>query len=154
MPRTTFDELYALAMSCRDLRDAPAGDGDAPGAARFLAAGSEAPAGDALIQNAIGLPPGTAQPLEPGSVITRLAELPPEAHLDIAALARILGRHRKSVERAVRRGELPPPIRLFGQGVWLVGYVLKHFQQRQEAAVKRAERREQARRKEIARVGA
>ena len=74
-------------------------------------------------------------------VVTALAELPREAHLDAAALGKILVRCKKSVGRAWRRGELPPPVKFLGRHVWLVGTILDHFRERQDAAVKEAARR-------------
>ncbi len=75
-------------------------------------------------------------------VVTGLAELPRDAHLDAAALGRMLGRCKKSVGRAWRRGELPPPVMFLGRHVWLVGTILDHFHARQDAAVKEAVKRE------------
>ncbi len=75
-------------------------------------------------------------------IVTALAELPREAHLDAAALGRMLGRCKKSVGRAWRRGELPPPMTFLGRHVWLVGTILDHFRTRQDAAVKEAAMRE------------
>lgn len=75
-------------------------------------------------------------------VTTALAELPADAHIDIDALARMLNRCTKSVQRAVRRGELPAPIRFMGKRVWMVGAILKHMRARQETALKEASRRE------------
>lgn len=68
-------------------------------------------------------------------VCVGLATLPPRTHLDIAGLAHALGRCERSVERAYRRGELPPPFRLFGRRVWLAGTILQFLQTRQDAAV-------------------
>ena len=89
--------------------------------------------------------PTSVQPPAPdpagAGIVTTLATLPPAAHLDVDALARILGRHRKSLERAVRRGELPPSVRLLGKPVWIVGTILRHLEARQAEAVRRASRR-------------
>ncbi len=86
---------------------------------------------------------------ETAGIVTGLAELPREAHLDAAALGRILGRCKTSVHRAARRGELPPPIRFLGRHVWMVGTILDHFQARQDAALKQARGRDDR----IARLG-
>jgi len=74
-------------------------------------------------------------------IVTALAELPPNAHLDSEALGQILGRCRKSVQRAVRRGELPPPVKFMGKHVWLAKAILAHMEARQDAVVDQAERR-------------
>ena len=75
-------------------------------------------------------------------VVTALAELPRDAHLDAAALGKMLRRCKKSVQRAWRRGELPPPFTLGVKHVWLAGTIRDHFQGRQDAAVKEAAKRE------------
>jgi hypothetical protein len=45
-------------------------------------------------------------------IIAALAELPPDVIIDGAGLARIFQRHPVSIKRAIRRGELPPGVRL------------------------------------------
>ena len=85
-------------------------------------------------------------PTRPG-LNTALAELPPEAYLDAEALGKLFGRSKKTIQRAVRRGELPAPIQFLGRHVWLVGCIQDHFQARQRAAIllqkQRHKRREQ-----------
>ena len=54
-----------------------------------------------------------------GVVITELAELSPEAQVDATALAAILGRSKKTITRAVRRGELPAPTKFLGKHFFL-----------------------------------
>lgn len=76
-----------------------------------------------------------------GEVIRKLAELPSQAQVDCEALGLMLGRCKKSVQRAVRRGELPPPFRFMGKHVWLVNTVLKHMQLQQNAALQEASKR-------------
>jgi hypothetical protein len=83
---------------------------------------------------------GAATPQTAG-VCTGLAELPRDAHLDAEALAHMLGCCKKSVQRAWRRGELPPPVTFMGRHVWLVGTILDHFQARQDAALREARKR-------------
>jgi hypothetical protein len=82
-------------------------------------------------------------------ICVELATLPTGAHLDASALARILGRCTKSVQRAARRGELPPPIKFMGRHVWMAGAVQEHFAARQEAALVAAKKRDQRTRQEI-----
>lgn len=77
---------------------------------------------------------------EPCGIVRGLAELPPQAHLDGAALGSILGRCKKSVQRAVRRGELPPPFRFMGKHVWLVKTLVEHLEEQQAAALNEARR--------------
>jgi predicted DNA-binding transcriptional regulator AlpA len=76
-------------------------------------------------------------------VVTELANLPPSAHLDAEALGQILGRCKKSVYRAVRRGELPPPVKFMGKHIWLVSSILNHMEARQQAVIEMSDRRSQ-----------
>jgi len=73
-------------------------------------------------------------------VIAALAELPPDALIDEASLARIFNRCTTSVRRAVTRGELPRPVKLFGKPTWTARAVLDHIAKRLEAAKRDAER--------------
>ncbi len=66
-----------------------------------------------------------------------LANLPPQAHVDGQALGEILGRCKKSIQRAARRGELPPPFKFMGRHVWLVKTLMEHFEGQQDAAVRK-----------------
>ena len=70
-----------------------------------------------------------------------LAALPPGSHLDASGLASLLGVCKKSIERATRRGELPAPFRLHGRNTWMVSVIIKHFEQRQSAALMRQQQR-------------
>ena len=75
---------------------------------------------------------------DPG-IISTLGDLSPGTVITITGLARLFHRHVDSVKRAVRRGELPPPCRLFGQAAWTVGSLLRHLEGRLDReAVKRA----------------
>lgn len=56
-----------------------------------------------------------------------------------SGLARIFKRCSTSVKRAVERGELPPPIRLFGAPTWTAGALLQHLEKRLEAAATEAD---------------
>jgi predicted DNA-binding transcriptional regulator AlpA len=51
----------------------------------------------------------------------------------------------ETIHNAVRRGDLPPPVKLFGRNVWSVESIQQHLAQRLEAARVQAER-EQAQR--------
>ena len=78
---------------------------------------------------------------ESRGIVTALARLPRDAHLDAEALGQMLGRCKKTIQRATRRGELPPPVKFLGRHVWIIGTIIDHFKARQEAAVKEAQRR-------------
>ncbi|MCX5769263.1 MAG: hypothetical protein NTZ09_03170 [Candidatus Hydrogenedentes bacterium] len=81
---------------------------------------------------------------ESGQLIEVLANLPEKAILDEKRLASILGVTPRTVRRMVVRFELPPPVRLAGRSVWMVGHILAHIQAAAEHALDDAER--QARR--------
>ena len=82
----------------------------------------------------------TVEEQAPGGIVKTFGELPPGAILEEEAVARIFGRHSVSVKRAVERGELPPPVRLFGKPTWTAGAILAHLDARLEAAKREAER--------------
>ena len=94
-------------------------------------------------------PAGAAPAAEAGSVIVELATLPPGATVDEAALARILGRSKRTIQVAVSRGDLPPGFLFLGRRTWLVGALVKHLEAMQEAALKAAARRDAKRPKEV-----
>jgi len=77
-------------------------------------------------------------------VIAALGELRPRTVITEDGLAQLFDRCATSVKRAVDRGELPPPCRLFGGNVWTVGSVVQHIEARLEEA---AHEREQMQRK-------
>lgn len=72
----------------------------------------------------------------PDGVVRELGDLPAGGIISESALARMLGRHKVSIKRAVERGELPPPIRLCGGPVWLAGSIVEHLQRRMDEAAK------------------
>jgi hypothetical protein len=76
-------------------------------------------------------------------VIRKLGDLPPDAIISEDGLAKLLGRHRVSIRRAVKRGELPPSVRQFGKSVWTIEALRDHMNKRLEAARKEAERSQQ-----------
>ena len=78
-------------------------------------------------------------------VVTGLSRLPREAHIDIRAFAEVLGCSIRSVERAIRRGELPPPFRLLGKRTWLAGVITDHLAERQRRVLQISARRDAAR---------
>jgi len=73
-------------------------------------------------------------------IIRQLGDLPPETVISEEGLAKILGKHRVSIKRAVRRQELPVPIRMFGKSVWTVQVLRDHLNRRLEAAKQDAAR--------------
>ena len=73
-------------------------------------------------------------------VVPELGELGEGAIVSKTGLAELLGKHPVSIDRAVSRGELPPPCRLTNGSVWTVGAIIRHLEQRLEAAAREAER--------------
>lgn len=72
-------------------------------------------------------------------VISALGELKPGAIVTEGGLALLFNRHVVSVKRAVQRGELPPPTRLFGGNAWTAGALVRHIESRLEQAAKESE---------------
>lgn len=70
------------------------------------------------------------------------ANLPPNAHIDLRTLAKMLKRSTKSVQRAVRRGDLPAPFKFLGKLTWMAGVIVEHLKQKQEAVLHVAARRD------------
>lgn len=82
----------------------------------------------------------TAGGMDAAGIVRELGELGPGAVLTEEGLAALFGKHRDSVRRAVERGELPRPVKLFGQRGWTAGAIVRHIEKRLEAAQKDAER--------------
>ncbi|MFC1707598.1 helix-turn-helix transcriptional regulator [Planctomycetota bacterium] len=68
-------------------------------------------------------------------------ELPDDAIVNEEGLAAVFGKHRKSIKRAVNRGELPPPFRFMGQPAWRVASIREHFAKAEAKVEKEAARR-------------
>jgi hypothetical protein len=73
-------------------------------------------------------------------IIGVLGELKPGTVITEEGLAHLFQRHVVSVKRAVQRGELPPPCRLFGINVWTAGAVIRYIESRLDRAAQEAER--------------
>lgn len=72
-------------------------------------------------------------------VIAELGKLGAGAVVTEQGLAGLFNRHESSVKRAVQRGELPPPVRMFGQNIWTAGVLVKHIEERLARAAKDTE---------------
>ena len=72
-------------------------------------------------------------------IIRELGDSSPDTVIGEEALAKMFGRHRVSIKRAISRGELPPSVRLFGEPVWTVQALRDHLSRRLEAAQREAE---------------
>ena len=56
------------------------------------------------------------------------------------ALGVLFSRHESSIKRAVERGELPPPVRLFGQNAWTAGVLIRHLEDRLQLVADQAQK--------------
>jgi len=74
-------------------------------------------------------------------IVSALGDFGPGAVIMEQGLCVLFGRHESSVKRAVERGELPQPVRLFGQNAWTAGVLVKHLEARLEQASRDAEQR-------------
>jgi predicted DNA-binding transcriptional regulator AlpA len=68
-------------------------------------------------------------PKIPG-VISALVELKPDSVVTEESLTHIFGKHQTSIKRAIERGELPRPVRMFGKPTWTVRTILAHLEER------------------------
>jgi hypothetical protein len=93
---------------------------------------------------------GAGETQEGIGIIREFGDLAADTVLDEAALAKVFGRHRVSIKRAVERGELPPPVRLLGCPVWTIQAIRDHMAHRLEQAKREAERMN----RKIAQLGA
>jgi len=75
-----------------------------------------------------------------GLCIDELARWPAGTLLDEQRLADVFDCHTATVKRAVKRGELPAPVRMFGRPCWTAGAIIRHVEARLEAAQQEAER--------------
>ena len=73
-------------------------------------------------------------------VITELGNLKPGAIITEEGIASLFHRHVVSVKRAIARGELPPPCKLFGTNVWTVGALIRYIEDRLKQAADESER--------------
>ncbi len=72
-------------------------------------------------------------------VIAELGELGAGAVVTEKGVAKLFNRCTTSVKRAVQRGELPPPCRLFKQNAWTAGALVQHIEKRLQQAAQQAE---------------
>ena len=77
--------------------------------------------------------------LDTPGIIAILGDLKSGAVVTEVGVANMFRRHVTSVKRAVQRGELPPPTRLFGQNSWTVGALIRHIELRLEMVAKEAD---------------
>jgi hypothetical protein len=85
-----------------------------------------------------GLESPDAKPDLPG-VYAALGALPGGAIVFEEGLAKMLHKHPVSIKRAVARGELPRPMRLFGKPAWTAGALVRHLEAKLAEAAREAE---------------
>lgn len=73
------------------------------------------------------------------NIISGFCDIRPETLIDKKTVGMKFGRCDASVDRAVNRGELPPPIKVLGKQRWLVGAILEHFRELHAQEKRRAE---------------
>lgn len=80
-------------------------------------------------------------------IFTSLAELPAQAILTEAAMAKAFGVTGRTIRRMVARYELPPPVTISGRSTWFAGRVLTWIESK-------AERQEREAGKMLAKIAA
>ena len=80
-------------------------------------------------------------------IVAELGTLQPKSLIFEEGMGNIFGRHVASIKRAVERGELPPPVRMFGKNAWTVEVITAHVAARLDTAAVERERYEQKVRK-------
>ena len=65
-------------------------------------------------------------------------EYPPETLISKNAIAGLMDKHPASIDRAVSRGELPPPIKMAGEARWTIESINKHIKKRLQEALEEA----------------
>ena len=63
-------------------------------------------------------------------IVVELGELPLDAVVTEQAVATMFDRCPTTVKRAVNRGQLPPPVKLFGKSVWTARALIDHVEER------------------------
>ena len=70
------------------------------------------------------------KPFHDLGVVATLGELGDGALVNEKGLASMLGCNPVTIRRAVRRGELPPSVKMFGKPTWTVGVIVRHIERR------------------------
>jgi hypothetical protein len=72
-------------------------------------------------------------------IVAELGNLQPKSVIFEEGMSHLFGRHTASIKRAVDRGELPPPARMFGKNAWTVESITDHISRRLGNAAKERE---------------
>jgi predicted DNA-binding transcriptional regulator AlpA len=95
-----------------------------------------------LIETQLASDSEEGSPYEHAGIIGGLAALPEKALVPERELAAIFYVSQRTIQRMVGRNELPPPVRLGGKSMWIVGRVLAHIEgtaENAERVVRRAQ---------------
>ena len=76
-------------------------------------------------------------------IVAELGTLQPKSLIFEEGMSSLFKRHPASIKRAVDRGELPPPVRMFGKNVWSAEAVTAHIAGRLAKVAKEREQFEQ-----------
>ena len=67
-------------------------------------------------------------------------ELDDDDILSLCDIAEVFACSKRTIERAVEKGDIPPSVRTFGKQVWSVGAIRSHLKQRLSEAAEERER--------------
>ena len=76
-------------------------------------------------------------------IVEELGTLQPKSLIFEEGMGNMFARHPASIKRAVERGELPPPVRMFGKNAWTAEAITSHITARLDEAAKEREAYEQ-----------
>ena len=79
------------------------------------------------------------KPFHDLGIVAELGQLGGGALVSEKGLAAMLGCHPMTIRRAIRRGELPQPVKMLGKPTWTVGAIVRHVERRLEQAAKEAQ---------------
>ena len=96
---------------------------------------------EAHMRDNVGSDGNIAAVTDTQGIIPQLGELGPGAIIQEKGLCALFGRKTDSVRRAIECGDLPPPVRLFGQNTWTAGVLVRHFEARLDQAATDAEQK-------------
>lgn len=85
--------------------------------------------------------PGSNPAIETPGIIAQFGELGSGAIIQEKALCVLFDRAPDSVKRAVENGDLPPPVRMFGQNTWTAGVLVRHLEERLDQAARVADQK-------------
>jgi len=76
-----------------------------------------------------------------GIFISKLSEISEKTMLNQRAMAEIFCVSKRTIRRMVSRFEIPPPVHIGGQSMWVAGKVIEHIEAQAERLARDAKRR-------------